>query len=216
VDFEGREGAGFIHYARKSRSDDSNMLEISDKEGKGPLTWRELRTQEDMSIKLFQQTGPRSENAASVITKINFRGLSQLLMADANSSVLESMLNHKDQLRSTVLKWPHHVWVPKTGKDIEIAKEFLRAVKPSVVLVSNIGAATHRENFKTLMHLIYSTLGPGVSVKWTAESGSFDFVSHNFAKSLTADWPDGTRDMDQIDVNTGNPVRNPSQIRIAP
>ena len=88
---------------------------------------------------LYPQVGLDEDNCAananncSVVTKINFGQTSFLFPGDAEEEQEEILLQDakiNPQLRSTVLKVPHH------GSDTSSSQEFLDAVRPTVMVIS--------------------------------------------------------------------------------
>jgi beta-lactamase superfamily II metal-dependent hydrolase len=171
------EGPGIVQFLRKDMPDGEAMLRsVHTKESDGMFAW-ELRTHEDLEIKLLQLKDPDSENGASIVTRWSYRGHSTLSLGDASPKAMRRLLKQRKSLRSNVLKWSHHAWLPSTKLEKEIAAEFLLSVKPDLIVISNIGAKTHLENFKPLCDFIYSVLGPEVQLKWTYQDGEIRVYS---------------------------------------
>ncbi len=73
----------------------------------------------------------KTSNAASIVLKVAYGGVSFLLTGDAEASAERYMLDtYKDKLKSTVLKAGHH------GSGASSSDAFLAAVKPEVVVIS--------------------------------------------------------------------------------
>lgn len=130
----------------------------------------------------------RNENSRSVITRIDCNGFSYILTADAETYAMESALladaQKKFRLKCDVLKWPHHLWVPKDSRSVTALTKFLRAANPKLIVVSNYGKNQKAENIEAIRELVKNTLGPDVEVRWTGEDGTITILSANSAVTV--------------------------------
>ena len=124
-------------------------------------SWKNMDFDVDFLENLVESN---NKNAKSVITRVDNFGFSYLLTGDAEEKALASALNaHRHCARFTlgsdVLKWPHHLWMPRTKAGTDILKEFLRAVDPQLIVVSNIGNRQSETNIGRIRELVEDTLG---------------------------------------------------------
>lgn len=71
----------------------------------------------------------KNGNDCSLVIKITYKGYSILLMADAGVKVMEDMLMKKMEVKSNIIKIPHH------GLE-SIPEEFLNEVDPNVAVIT--------------------------------------------------------------------------------
>ena len=70
-------------------------------------------------------------NNGSIVGKLTYKNFSMLFTGDAEKEVESDILaSHKSELKSTVLKAPHH------GSKSSSTKNYLAAVKPKYVVIS--------------------------------------------------------------------------------
>ena len=95
-----------------------------------------------------QQKGYKHDpNNESIVGRLSFGSFSMLFTGDAEKETEQSILTgHAAELKSTVLKSPHH------GSKTSSSKEYLRAVQPEVCLIScgqnNDYGHPHKETLK--------------------------------------------------------------------
>ena len=163
-----------LHFRRESSR--SVVREVSS--GPGTTCW-EFGGFAPVRIKAWQFSEARTENDGSILVRAQFEDRSILLTSDATPVALRTLAESIDSrdLRSGFLKWPHHVWLPKTPSDRRAAAKLLKLVDPHTVIFSNTGHASHVENHAKVEAFIRQQLGPDVRMLWTEINGNVEVIT---------------------------------------
>lgn len=124
-------------------------------------------------------TGTRSDlNNNSIITKWTYGSFSVLMTGDAEAEELDRLMKSKVNLRSTVLKVPHH------GSRYTMNAAFLAAVKPKVAVVSAGKGNDYKHPHKEAMARLAKS---GAHTHVTAQRGTLTVTSNGHGFELKAE-----------------------------
>jgi beta-lactamase superfamily II metal-dependent hydrolase len=131
----------------------------------------------DTIISLHHVVDSNSTNGAGFLVQISARGTNWLLTDDLTGRSLETLGGSlpASELKSGLLKWPHHLWLPKNGSKERVSRErerlteFIRSVMPHTIVFSNTGHVTHDEKrYEEIKDYVASIMGERtINFFWT-------------------------------------------------
>ncbi len=120
----------------------------------------------NVHVSVYQVRDPRSPNDSSLVVRLEHKGVAQLLTGDIEIEAMKKLMDSKFvDLRADVMKWPHHRSFPSdwSPKERQIVRNFLMAVSPHTVCVSNLGSKQTPQMEKDLEDFVRGVLDNPIS-----------------------------------------------------
>ena len=111
--------------------------------------------------------GSHNDNDESIVMRLVYEDFSLLLTGDAGLTAEKALLNRDMPVQATVLKAGHH------GSNTACSREFLRQVKPQIVIISGGGERYDHPHEEVLQRLDET----GAVVWRTDQSGTIELIS---------------------------------------
>lgn len=148
----------------------------------GELRTIQLRPLDGVQIELSQISDPKTSNQSSLITSVNFKGNRHYLTSDADGKVVRRLVSEGNYGQSGVMKWPHHISVPKNldSPDALALKELIRVRKPHTIILSNKASNQPEAKLELIEDLVEDVMGEDKTrIIYTGRDGDIHIIVIN-------------------------------------